>query len=283
MNTFRKFNAVWVPCNVRLIGDWIAPPYPMLRSDKGDIPMYSVSPYHGRSFVVAKFDNRYIVSKGNGLSYTNGSYINTGEMGDDTWGLLLKADARRDFILGNEIAKCGIKTNRMEFVLELGGAVELSETKSHSPILLQYSVECPYRLCDAAFMPKNVIENETSKWKLQCEKSYDYKHLMAAEVLIRNLKTLHDKGILYNAFHIQNYTWALELVDFELACSPEHPYSDEDSLRHVKDLFPREIIQTYEIINYIAWVLKEPIDYRVIDAMFHSYGFDINYCKLILE
>jgi hypothetical protein len=104
---------------------------------------------------------------------------------------------------------------------------------------------------------------------------YEEDYMIAANVLIRNLRIMHDNNILHNAIHEQNYTWALELLDFELACSPAHPYSSEDDIRHVKDLFPREILQTYVIINYIAAVLHEEIDFKKVDNLFAEYGFDI--------
>lgn len=275
MDTFRQFNSDIFPFDIIMSREDFALPYPLLRSDSGKIPIYCVSPNHGRSFVVAKSDGRYIISKGNGLSYTNINYINTAEMGDDTWGLLLKADAIRDFTLGIEIAGYGIKTNNMEYVMELDSPIKLSKNKYLNPVLLQYSVECPYRICDAAFMDKNVVEHETEKWDLLCSTKHKQRHLMAAEILIRNLAILHERHILYNAFHTQNYTWALELVDFELACSPKHPYSDEDSMRHVKDLFQREIIQTYEIINYIAWCLNEQCNYNEVEHIMKFYGFNL--------
>ena len=89
-----------------------------------------------------------------------------------------------------------------------------------------------------------------------------------------NLRVLHDNEVLHNAIQIQNYTWALELLDFELSCSPSYPYSQEDDRRHVKSLFARELIQTYEVINYIAGVLQEPVDYQKIDDIYAKYGFD---------
>ena len=99
--------------------------------------------------------------------------------------------------------------------------------------------------------------------------------MIAANVLIHNLRILHDNNILHNAIHEQNYTWALELLDFELACSPNHPYTKEDDQRHAKDLFAREIIQTYVIINYIAGVLREEPDFKAIDSLFKEFGFDL--------
>jgi len=189
--------------------------------------------------------------------------------------LLLRQDAERDFIMGQEIEALGIKTNHMEYVLELDVEVELPNGNKVKPCLLQYDVECPYRVCDAAFMMQEQIQTEVMKWEQYNERGYKKKHMIAANVLIRNLLILHDHNILHNAISEQNYTWALELLDFELACSSAHPYTKEDDMRHVKDLFPREIIQTYVVINYIAGVLREEIDYAEVDALFAEYGFDL--------
>ena len=238
--------------------------------------MICLSPHHGRSYVVSKTDNgRYIVSKGNGLSYTQFQLLNTREFGDDTLGLLLIKDAERDFLVGQEIEALGLKTNHMEYLLELQREVPLTTGHIIKPILLQYDVECPYRICDAPFMSKMQINNEVSKWERMNDRGYDESYMIAADVLIRNLCILHDHQILHNAISEQNYTWALELLDFELACSPSHPYTKEDDQRHVKDLFPREILYTYNIINYIAGVLHEDINYATVDALFKEYGFDL--------
>lgn len=37
-----------------------------------------------------------------------------------------------------------------------------------------------------------------------------------------------------------------------------------------------EIIQTYEIINYIAWCLHEECDYAAIEQIMNSYNFTLN-------
>lgn len=250
--------------------------YPCLRNENESRDMYAPSPLHGRSFVVGRLENgRYVVSKGNGLSYTSYSFLNTGEFGMDTWGLLLRHDAERDFLLGMEIEALGIKTNHMEYVIELAEELTMPDGRKVKPVLLQYDVECPFRICDAAFMSHEQICAEVDKWEAMNDRGYKEKYLVAANILIRNLRTLHDHDILHNAIHEQNYTWALELLDFELACSPTHPYSKADDMRHVKDLYHREAIQTYVIINYIAGVLHEPIDYAKVDALFFSYGFDL--------
>ena len=251
--------------------------YPYIRDYEGDLEMVCLSPHHGRSFVVDRMDNgRYIVSKGNGLSYTQQILLNTGEFGDDTLGLLLRKDAERDFIMGQEIESLGIKTNHMEYVLELEREIHLPNEHIIKPVLLQYDVECPYRICDAPFMTPKQIQSEVNKWERMNDKGVDQAYLIAANVLIRNLRILHDNEILHNAIHEQNYTWALELLDFELACSPAHPYERENDQRHVKSLFPREVLQTYVIINYIAGVLREDIDYAVVDDLFAKYGFNIH-------
>ena len=250
--------------------------YPYLRNPNGDKEMLCVSSNHGRSFVVGKTNvGKYVISKGNGLCYSQYGFLHTGEFYDGTWGLLLRQDAERDFVMGQEIEALGIKTNHMEYVLELDVEIELLNGHKVKPCLLQYDVECPYRICDAAFMSQEQIQTEVAKWEILNQRGYDKVHLIAANVLIRNLRILHDHNILHNAIHEQNYTWALELLDFELACSPAHPYTSEDDMRHVKDLYPREIIQTYVIINYIAGVLREEIDFAEVDALFAEYGFDL--------
>jgi len=238
--------------------------------------MQCPSPLHGRSYVVGKTENgRFIVSKGNGLCYTQHCFLHTGEFYDGTWGLLLQQDAERDFIMGQEIEALGIKTNHMEYVLELDVEIDLPNGHKVKPTLLQYDVVCPFRISDTAFMSQKLIQAEVEKWQMMNNRGYNKLHMIAANVLIGNLRVLHDHDILHNAISEQNYTWALELLDFELACSPTHPYTNEDDMRHVKDLFSREIMQTYVIINYLAGVLKEEIDYVEIDSLFAEYGFDL--------
>lgn len=265
-------------CSHRIVNssDYYYKALPYLLSIEGNKEILCPSPLHGRSYVVGRTSNdRYVVSKGNGLSYTKHTFLHTGEFYDGTWGLLLRQDAERDFIMGQEIEALGIKTNHMEYVLELDVEVELPNGHKVKPCLLQYDVECPYRICDAAFMSQEQIQSEVKKWEQYNEWGYKKKHMIAANLLVRNLRILHDHDILHNAISEQNYTWALELLDFELACSPAHPYSSEDDMRHTKDLFSREIMQTYVVINYIAGVLKENIDYSEVDSLFAEYGFDL--------
>lgn len=215
-------------------------PFPLLKCNTGNSTLYNICPAtHCRSFVISKTDDRFIVSKGNGLSYTEWTFLNTGEFGDDTLGLLLKQDALRDFHIGNEIASLGIRTNRMEYVLELNTRVALPNGNAIKPILLQYDVACPYRIADARFMTEEMIRSEVNKWKKANTKHHNKKHMVAAEILVHNLRVLHDHGILHNAIHSGNYTWALELLDFELAHTPSYPYEQDDYKRHVPCLMPR--------------------------------------------
>lgn len=275
--TMRKFRAKVLPFTLLQKGETDCSPYAYFRCKDGDKAMYCVSPLHGRSFVVGKEKGRYIISKGNGLSFTEYPLLKTEPKNCDSWGLLLTQDAERDFILGEEVESLGIKTNHMEYVMSLDMPLKTGTKTS----LLQYSVECPYRICDAPFMRKEDIENEIVKWKRNDTKGHGLYHMIAADILVRNLRVLHTHNVLHNAIHTQNYTWALELLDFELACSPLNPYSDADDQRHVKDLFPREIMQTYEIVNFIAWALGEPADYRRIDNVFKDYGFDLERFRLL--
>lgn len=255
--------------------------YPYIRSMSGDKEIWCVSPNHGRSYIVGhNKEGKYIISKGNGLSYSQYTFLHTGEFGDNTWGLLLIQDAIRDFTVGKEIEQLGIKTNHMEYVIKLKYDIELNNGRIINPALLQYSVECPYRICDVPFCEhSNTIKYEVNKWEKYNKKRFNKAHLIAADVLLKNLRILHSHNILHNAINIQNYTWALELLDFELACSPSYPYQKEDDKRHIKDSFNREILYTYEIINYIAYYLGEPIDYKEIDNLFKSYEFDLYLLK----
>lgn len=270
------YSAKAYPYKIALCIDKNCEPFPYLRDHNGDKTMFSIGSEHGRSYVIGENENnRWIVSKGNGLSYTQYCFLNTAEFGDDTLGLLLRKDAERDFLVGQEIASLGIKTNEMEYVLEIEKELQLPSGHIIKPILLQYNVECPYRISDACHIPYRIIEEEVSKWEKMNDLHFDQDHLIAANVLIRNLHILHKNQILHNAIHAQNYTWALELLDFELACSPQHPYDNEDSQRHVKSLYPREVFYTYLIICQIAEVLHEVIDNHVLEELFNQYGFSL--------
>ena len=253
-------------------------PYPLLRFAAGKEKIFAVSPLHGRSFVVGqRNDGRYTVSKGNGLCYSEYLFLNTPETQLDVWGLLLMKDALRDYHCCQDVKALGIKTNQMECVLELDYPIYIAQTDTTvKPVLLQYKVECPYRICDAPFMERSQIEAEVAKWQQYNSKGYSKSHEIAADILIGNLRTMHDHEVLHNAIHEQNYTWALELLDFELTRTPQHPYEKEDYERHAPSLYNREVIQTYVIINYIAGVLREKVNFADIDRMWRDYGFDIS-------
>ena len=261
-----------------VIGSKKCTPYPLLRFANGEEKLYSVSPLHGRSFVVGRHsDGRYIVSKGNGLCYSEYLFLNTPETQLDVWGLLLMKDALRDYYCCQDIQSLGIKTNQMECILELDYPIYIAQTDTTvKPVLLQYTVECPNRICDAPFMERSQLEAEVAKWQQYNHKGYSYSHEIAADILIGNLRTMHDHEVLHNAIHEQNYTWALELLDFELTRTPQHPYEKEDYERHAPSLYSREVIQTYVIINYIAGVLREEVDFATIDRMWQDHGFDIS-------
>lgn len=251
--------------------------YPYILSNDGDVEVINVGPCHGRSYVVAQRGQReYVVTKGNGLSYSTATFLNTGEMGEGTWGLLLRQDAIRDFNLGNETASLGVKTNRMEAVVELDYALTLPQGTTLNPVLLQYAVECPYRIEDAPFMSDDMIRKEVALWEQHNSHKFDERYLVAANVLINNLRVLHDNRILHNALTVGNFTWALELLDFELASSPSHPYTNEDYNRHVPDLFDRELLDVYRIIIYVAGCLKEKYSDKKIESLFEEYGFDLH-------
>ena len=116
----------------------------------------------------------------------------------------------------------------MEYVLRIEKEIEIDCTgEKLKPTLLQYNVECPYRICDFPFMTIDQVNYELEKWGSLNNRGFEKKHLIAAEVLISNLRILHDHNILHNAIHFQNYTWALELLVFELARTNTYPYPNE--------------------------------------------------------
>ena len=247
--------------------------YPLLRNDYGVESMYCVSPIHGRSFVMKqRHETDWIISKGNGLSYSTQPFIVSETNDTYVWGALPLEAAMRDYLIGEEIRSLGIKTNKMECVLDLDKQIGGQSVVCHAA-LLQYSVECPYRICDIAFAPRTSIEIAIKSW--DSPHSHMYHYLDAAEILVRNLEVLHSNSIMHNSMHTQNYTWALELLDFEASRTNNHPYDNPEYEEHVPELIKAEIIQTYEIINYIAWCLGEPIEYSAIDSIFLDYGFHI--------
>lgn len=243
--------------------------YPLVRDSGGNMLVYCVSPQHGRSYVVDIQDGRYIVLKGSGLTYTTKTFFDTGEYLGHSWGVLNQKDAVRDFQVGNEIIKLGIKTNFMEAVMLLDKPFS-SSNQELKCCLLQYSVECPYRISDYPFISIDKIKTEIKKWKSLSVTKYPQYHLIAAEVMFRNLSIMHSHEILHNAIHSQNYTWALELLDFELARTPSIPYENENE-HEFKLLYNREMIYTWEIINTIAWILNETIDNSMVENIACKY------------
>lgn len=256
--------------------------FPFLKDSSGSSCIYFVSPIHGRSYVVGRTGvGRYVLSKGNGLAYSEHIFLQTPESPSDVWGLMAKEDALRDFYCGQDVQALGIKTNQMECVLELDYPIHIAQTGVDiKPVLLQYDVECPYRIADAPFMEKELIRSEVAKWQQYNHKGYSDNYLIAAEMLISNLRIMHDHQVLHNALTYENLTWALELLDFELCRTPQHPYTKADYERHVCNLYDREVIDTYKIIIYIAGCLRETVDFKKVDALFRDYGFNLEKFKL---
>lgn len=275
----RKYQAKEVPCNILFSQINCNNVYPYIRDKSGDKPIYCISPIHGRSFLVClKKNGRWIVSKGNGISYSMHSFIDVSETDCYIWGALSKENAIRDYKICNEVNLLGIKTNQMHAVLELD--IQLIDKGTFFyPCLLQYEVECPYRLCDYPFMPSRTFEKIVTSWK-KMESKYSESYLIAAEVLVRNLQILHDNRIMHNALHVQNYTWALELLDFESSRTEHYPYSNIEYEKNALMLMDGEIMKTYEIINYIGWCLGGNIDYAKIDSIFRDYGFNLSNYKI---
>lgn len=254
--------------------------YPFVRNDDGALNMEVISPNHGRSFLLKKGnDFHWIIGKGNGLSYSTQTSVITSSYDSDTWGRLSLQQAIRDFDIGNEIAALGIKTNRMEYVVELPYTTIFNSLEDKAA-LLQYSVECPYRIIDFGFIPKQLLEIYVNSWSpINSVYANSCKHLIAADILFYNLSVLHRNGILHNAITPQNYTWALELLDFEASHSVNTPFGTEQYQSYIPMLMDMEIIQAYEIVNYIAWCLKESPQYKAIEIIMQSHGFTLKSIK----
>lgn len=254
-------------------------PYPYFRSINGDKDMYVVSPQHGRSFVMGKQEDGYIITKGNGLSYTSYPILNTDDFNDHIWGVLFKVAAIRDFHIGMEIAQLGIHTNRMCCVMELQYDIKINGNVIH-PYLLQYMVNSPYRLSDFPYMPKVQVEQAVAQWVKKEEDKGRKKHIIAADILVKNLYILHSNHILHNAIHLQNYTWDLELLDFELSRTNAYPYDTLEDESFSEKLYKREIMQTYEIIYNIAAFLEEEICFDEIEDVFYRYNLELENLKI---
>ena len=280
INLFRKLLAK--SCDYTMIANnlgFSGNVYPLLRDINGGESLYSVSPEHGRSYVVGKTEEgRYIITKGNGLSYTQWIFLNTKEMGTNSWGLVLKEDALRDFNNGKLAASYGIKTNRMHCVFELDDTLTIADTDKSTtlkPVLLQYDVECPLRISDAAFYPKEIIKQYAQKWRIEYSDNSSPLYMIAANVLINNLRVMHNNNFLHNAITVHNYTWALELLDFEMSNSEKYPYNDEVNSEVIQELYNRELLHTYQVITYIAVVLGETVDFKELDNLFEKKGFNL--------
>jgi tRNA A-37 threonylcarbamoyl transferase component Bud32 len=236
------------------------------------------SPLHGRSIIV-NFDSttkRYIITKGNGLTYFPFGFISTEEFDNSSWGFFSSKDACRDYNCGNYISDLGILTNEMEAVFTVAEqTIRFSNLiKEIQPSILQYSVVCPYRISDIPFLSKKIVSSFINNWKKLFEINYSEIHCKAADILLKNIRVMHENDVLHNAIHSQNYTLSLELLDFELSRTPITPYDNENDELHFKKLQKREIIQSLEIINHIAYHFKENINIKVLQQIMIKNGFE---------
>lgn len=272
----KKFKAKEHPVEI-ILSNTTERVLPYVRDDNGTIDIMCVSPLHGRSFVLSKdSDSRWIIGKGNGLSYSQQTFVSAYEGDSSVWGGLCLENAERDFHICNEVQSLGIKTNVMHYVLGLD-KYYTTDSKLQQYALLQYEVECPYRIVDFPFMSKREVERYMESWPVKY--NYSKRVLQVADILANNLRTLHDHNILHNAMHAQNYTWALELLDFEASRTDRYPYASKEYEECISAIMPSEIIQLYEIINYIAWCLGENVEYGEIDRILCDYGYDLSLLK----
>jgi hypothetical protein len=236
------------------------------------------SPLHGRSIVV-DFNptlDRFTITKGNGLTYFPFGFISTHELEDHAWGYLRTEDAIRDFKSGEYIKNLGILTNIMEALFLLKEQIiRLPDGVSKiQPTILQYSVICPYRIADIPFLSKELVYYFIKRWPDLFDINYSELHCNAAEVLLKNIHLLHKSDVLHNAIHAQNYSLSLELLDFELARTPSTPYKNEYEEQTYIKLQKREVIQSLEIVNQIAFYFNEKINSKILREIMIKNGFE---------
>lgn len=253
--------------------------YPYIVSKiKGKINCYLSSPLHGRSIIVDfnQKTNRFIVTKGNGLTYFPYGFVSTGELENNAWGFLSLDDGVRDYKSCKYVNGLGIKTNIMEAIYSLSSEKLIFDNKIEyvKPNILQYSVECPYRIADIPFLRKKTINQYVTKWSKTFNSNHNKLHCIATDVLLKNIKTMHDNKILHNAIHSQNYTLSLELLDFELSRTPITPYELVADEAVYLGLQKRELIQSLEIVNQLCYFLKEKIDIKEINKIMGKYGYE---------
>jgi hypothetical protein len=149
-----------------------------------------------------------------------------------------------------------------------------NSVSNFNPTILQYSATCPYRIADIPFLSEELVDYFINSWSNLFEINHTEVHCNAAEVLLNNIRLLHENSILHNAIHIQNYSLSLELLDFELSRTPTTPYENENDEKSYKKLQKREIIQSLEIIHQIAFYFKENINSKILRRIMIKNGFE---------
>lgn len=276
---FEKINCIEVPIDSIIYNHKSNKLYPYIISDKEtETICYKPSPLHGRS-IISDFcttTNKFKITKGNGLTYFPFGFVSTEELEDHAWGYLRKQDAIRDYNSGVFIKSIGILTNNMEAVFTLKDQLFILPNcvSKIEPTILQYNVICPFRVSDIPFLSKEVILYFVNRWSDLHENIHFEIHCTAAEVLLKNVRLMHENDVLHNAIHSQNYTLSLELLDFELSRTPATPYDNEIDEQSYKNLQKREIIQSLEIVNHIAFFFKEKLNSKLLQQIMIKNGFE---------
>jgi hypothetical protein len=278
-----KINCIEVPVDLIIYNPKSSNLYPyIIVNEEKKIICFKPSPLHGRSIMV-DFNptlDRFIITKGNGLTYFPFGFVSTKELDDYAWGYLRKKDAIRDFRSGEYIKSLGILSNNMEAVFTLKEqTIRLPDYISKiEATILQYNVICPYRISDIPFLSRELVLSFVDRWPELHENIHSEKHCTAAEVLLRNIRLMHENDVLHNAIHSQNYTLSLELLDFELSRTPITPYDNDNDEKTYKKLQKREVIQSLEVVNQIAFFFKEKINSKALQQIMIKNGFE-NYLQ----
>jgi hypothetical protein len=242
--------------------------YPFLieKNSKSRNCGYIVSSFHGRSIIVDynNKEDKYIILKGCGLTYTSNNFINCNEYKDygHLWGYLDYESANRDFTIGNYCKTIGINTGDYQYVIKLNHKISASKLRNLYPYLLQYSVKCPFRLYDLPLIDKTFAYKHldvVKKSKLTYYESF-------AKILFNQLLILHNNNVFYNGINPMNISAQCELLDWESSRTDTMPYRDSFEKEYHK-LLGREILNIFNVCYFISIFTKEKYSPQKIEKI----------------
>jgi hypothetical protein len=245
--------------------------YPYLIGDYSDDKKEGsvVSSFHGRSVIINEINNNeFIILKGCGLTYTNNNFIDCNEFEDygHLWGYLDIESANRDFTIGNYCEKIGINTGNYQFILRLNQQISTYNQNGLYPFILQYKIKCPIRLYDLPFVSKKVAYFHLNRVKEETLTYYE----SFGKILFQQLLILHNHNVFYNGMNTLNISAQCELLDWESSSIDDLPFGNDFDSK-CKDLFPRELLNVFNICYFISIFTKEKYDPIKIERLKNEF------------